>query len=100
MVPEACIILDSLSSNNKIFSKTPHAIEVYVGKNRLLGSCGSSFSKNSEWKKILKSTAAHSTVCLEKSDAFTGKDLKQKAFTKRYTKDGSELVELYTLWLF
>ena len=94
LVPEACVIIDTLAANNKVFSKTPHALEVYVGKNRLLGSCGSSFSKNTEWKKILKSTAAHSTVSLEDSDAFIGTDLKQKTFSKRYTKDGSELVEL------
>ncbi len=94
LVPEACIIIDSLSSNKKIFSKTPHAMEIYVGKNRLLGSCGSSFLKNYEWKNVLKSTAAHSTVCLEGADAFIGSDFRQKSFTKRYTKDGSELVEL------
>ena len=69
-------------------------MEIYVGKHRLLGSCGSSFSKNNEWKKILKSTAAHSTISLEESDAFIGTDFNQKAFSKRYTKDGSELVEL------
>ena len=83
-----------MSSDNKVFSKTPHALEVYVGKNRLLGSCGSSFSKGIEWKKILKSTAAHSTLSLEESDAFIGSDLRQKAYSKRYTKDGSKLVEL------
>ncbi len=94
LVPEACIIIDSLSSDSKVFSKTPHAMEIYVGKNRLLGSCGSSFAKNTEWKKILKSTAAHSSVSLEEADAFTGTDSRQKAFSKRYTKDGSELVEL------
>ena len=42
-------------------------MEIYVGKYRLLGSCGSSFSKNKEWKKILKSTAAHSAVTLEEA---------------------------------
>ena len=94
LVPEVCITVDSQSSKNKIFSKTPHALEVYLGKNRLLGSCGSSFSKSSEWKKILKSTAAHSTLCIEQSDAFCDSDFKQKSFTKRYTRDGSELVEL------
>ena len=94
LVPEACVILDSLSSNNKAFSKTPHALEVYVGKHRLLGSCGSAFSKGIEWKKILKSTAAHSTLSLGEADAFIGADFRQKAYSKRYTKDGSELVEL------
>ncbi len=94
LVPEACVIIDSLSSNNKIYSTTPHAMEIYVGKQRLLGSCGSSFSKNNEWKKILRSTAAHSAVTLEASNAFQGEDRTQKSFTKRYTKDGSEIVEL------
>ena len=94
MVPEACIVLDSLSSNNQIYSSAAHAMEVYVGKYRLLGSCGSSFSKNSEWKKILRSTAAHSAVTLEAENAFEGVDEKQKTFTKRYTKNGSEIVEL------
>ena len=94
LVPEACIVIDSLSSNNKIYSTTPHAMEVYVGKYRLLGSCGSSFSKNNEWKKILRSTSSHSTVILEDSNAFVGDDRRQKSFTKRYTKDGSEVVEL------
>ncbi len=94
LVPEACIVLDSLSSNNQIYSSAAHAMEVYVGKYRLLGSCGSSFSKNSEWKKILRSTAAHSAVTLEAENAFEGEDEKQKTFTKRYTKNGSEIVEL------
>ncbi|PPR25649.1 MAG: hypothetical protein CFH34_01339 [Alphaproteobacteria bacterium MarineAlpha9_Bin4] len=94
LVPNACIIIDSLSAKNKIYSTTPHAIEIYVGKCRLLGSCGSSFSKNNEWKKILRSTAAHSTVTLEESDAFMGEDKNQKSFTKRYTKNGSEILEL------
>lgn len=94
LVPEACIVIDSLSSNNKIYSTTPHAMEIYVGKYRLLGSCGSSFSKNNEWKKILRSTSSHSTVILEDSNAFVGDDRMQKSFTKRYTKDGSEIVEL------
>ena len=69
------MLIDSFSSSNKTFSKTPHAIEVYIGKQRLLGSCGSSFSKNNDWKKILKSTAAHSTISIEDSDAFIGLDL-------------------------
>ena len=94
LVSEACIVIDSLSSNNKIYSSTPHAMEIYVGKYRLLGSCGSSFSKNNEWKKILRSTSSHSTVTLEDSNAFAGDDIMQKSFTKRYTKDGSEIVEL------
>ena len=94
LVPEACIVIDSLSSNNKIYSTAPHAMEIYVGKYRLLGSCGSSFSKNNEWKKILRSTSSHSTVILEDSNAFVGDDRMQKSFTKRYTKDGSEIVEL------
>ena len=94
VVPEACVLIDSFSSSNKSFSKTPHAIEVYIGKQRLLGSCGSSFSKNYDWKKILKSTAAHSTISIEESDAFIGLDFKQKSYSKRYTQNGSELVEL------
>ena len=69
-------------------------MEVYLGKNRFLGSCGSSFSKSYEWKKILKSTAAHSALSIEDANAFSGSDFKQKSFTKRYTKNGSELVEL------
>jgi len=92
-VPEACIIIDSLA-DNKIFSTTPHAIEVYVGKQRLLGSCGSSFSKNTEWKKTLRSTAGHSTLSLEDTDAFIGADKKQKSYIKRFTKDGSEIIDL------
>ncbi len=94
LVPDACIIIDSLSSDNNIFSYTPHAIEIYIAKYRLLGSCGSSFSKSPKWKKILKSTAAHSAVDIENTDAFSGEDNKQKTFAKRYTKDGAEIAEL------
>jgi len=94
LVPDACIVLDSLSSKNDIYSTAAHAMEIYVGKHRLLGSCGSSFSKNKAWKKILKSTAAHSAVTIEDSNAFAGEDKRQKSFTKRYTRNGSEIVEL------
>ena len=86
LVPEACVLIDSISSSNKIFSKTPHAIEIYVGKNRLLGSCGSSFSKNNDWKNILKSTASHSTTSIEDSDAFIGSDLNRNHIPKDIPK--------------
>ena len=94
LVPEVSIVLDSVASTRENYSTAAHSMEIYVGKNRLLGSCGSSFSKSTEWKKILKSTAAHSTVTLENSNAFVGEDSKQKSFTRRYTKNGSEIAEL------
>ena len=93
-VPNVNIFIDTLSSKNNILSKRPHTIEIGVGKSRLLGSCGSIYGKNEQWKKLLMSSSAHSTLILDDTNAFSGIDTKQQTYTKRYKKDGSEIIEL------
>ena len=88
------IFIDTLSSKNNIRSKCPHSIEIGVGKTRLLGSCGSVYGKSAQWKKLLMSSSAHSVLIVEDTNAFSGIDSKQQTLTKRYKKDGSEIIEL------
>ena len=39
------LIVDTYYNSNKNCSNAPHAIEINLGKNRLLGSCGTIYKK-------------------------------------------------------
>ena len=76
--------MESFSKSYGNTSKAPHAIEVYYGKNRLLGSCGTIFEKSQDWKKSLLSAAAHSMLIIEKTDPdFKGSIVKESS-SKRF----------------
>ncbi len=93
-VPNVNIFIDALSSQNNVLSKCPHSIEIGIGKSRLLGSCGSIYGKNNKWKQLLMSSSAHSGLILEDTNPFVGKDSKQETFSKRYKKNGAEVIDL------
>jgi len=88
------VFVDTFKYNKKSSSKAPHAIEVNIGKSRLLGSCGTTFEKNKKWKKSLFSASAHSALIIENSNPFSLKDKNQKVSCKRFKKNGAEVVQL------
>ena len=93
-VNNVSIFVDTLSPSNNVFSKCPHSLEISVGRSRLLGSCGSLYGKNNKWKSMLISSSANSGLTLDDTNPFTGLDCKQNAFSKRYKKNGAEIIEL------
>ena len=80
--------------DESITSSTPHAIEIVIGKNRLLGSCGTFYGKSSDWKKVIKSSSANSSLTIENTNPFTKDDVSQRAISKRFKRNGAEIVEL------
>ena len=88
------VFVDAFKYNEKSSSSAPHAIEVNIGKNRLLGSCGTTFEKNKKWKTSLLSASAHSVLIIENSNPFSLKDKNQKINCKRFKKNGAEVVQL------
>ena len=88
------IFVDTFKYNKYSSSKAPHAIEVNIGKNRLLGSCGTIYEKTNDWKKSLLSASAHSALIIENSNPFSLKDKNQKTHSKRFKKNGAEVVQL------
>jgi uncharacterized heparinase superfamily protein len=87
------VFVDTFKYNNKSSSYAPHAIEVNVGKNRMLGSCGTTFEKDKKWKTSLFSAAAHSALIIENSNPFYLKDKDQKINCRRYKKNGGEVLQ-------
>ena len=79
--------------NMKSGSRSPHAIEINIGKKRLLGSCGTIFEKDKMWKKSLLSASAHSALIVENSNPKFDTDLIKTSFYKRYQKNGSEFIK-------
>ena len=88
-----CVFIDTLSKNEYTCAKSPHSIEISIGKERLIGSCGATNGKSSEWKKVLLSNSANSTLTIDETNAFTGQDKKQYFSSKRYVKNGFDVVE-------
>ena len=88
------VFVDTFKYKKKSSSKAPHAIEVNIGKNRLLGSCGTIFGKDQNWKTSLLSASAHSVLIIENSDPFDFKDKLQKTSSKRFKKNGADVVQL------
>ena len=88
------LIVDTYYNSNKNCSNAPHAIEINLGKNRLLGSCGTIYKKNKSWRESLLSAAAHSSLILENTNPNKNNGSDTFAFSKRYQKDGSEIVFL------
>ena len=88
------VFVDTYCNRNKNASNAAHAIEINLGKNRLLGSCGTVYKKNNSWRKSLLSSSAHSALTLEKTNPCNNSEGETIAFSKRYQKNGSELVFL------
>ncbi len=89
------IIVDTYNNNHKgSLSRAPHAVEINIGKVRLIGSCGTIHEKNQEWKESLLSASAHSTMIIEESDPFNMKEVKNELSYKRYKKNESEIIHL------
>ncbi len=88
------LIVDTYYNSNKNCSNAPHAIEINLGKNRFLGSCGTIYKKNKSWRESLLSAAAHSSLILENTNPNRNNGSDTFAFSKRYQKDGSEIVFL------
>ncbi len=89
-----CIFVDTACIDENIPSSSPHAIEIVIGKKRLLGSCGTFYGKNSDWKKVIKSSSANSSLTIENTNPFTKDDVSQRATSKRFKRNGAEIVEL------
>ena len=88
------LIVDTYYNSNKNCSNAPHAIEINLGKNRLLGSCGTIYKKNKSWRESLLSAAAHSSLILENTNPNKNNGSDSSVFSKRYQKNGSEIVFL------
>ncbi len=86
------MIVDTAASYYKY--KSPHSLEVSIGKERMIGSCGPFLGKGEVWKDALSSTSAHSTLSIENSNAFSGIDKGQLSKAKRFKVNGSERLEL------
>ena len=89
-----CIFVDTLCSEENMFSSAPHSLEIGIGRNRLLGSCGTFYGKSNLWKKLIKSSAANSSLTIGNANPFDKEDEKGKSFSKRFKRNGSEVVEL------
>ena len=88
------LFVDTYYNTNKNCSNAPHAIEINLGKNRFFGSCGTIYKKNKSWRESLLSAAAHSSLILENTNPNRNNGSDAFAFSKRYQKDGSEIVFL------
>ena len=88
------LFVDTYDNSDKNCSNAPHAIEINLGKNRFLGSCGTIHKKNKSWRESLLSAAAHSSLILENTNPNRNNGSDTFAFSKRYQKDGSEIVFL------
>ena len=88
------LIVDTYYNSNKNCSNAPHSIEINLGKNRLLGSCGTIYKKNKSWRESLLSAAAHSSLILENTNPNKSNGSDSFVFSKRYQKNGSEIVFL------
>ena len=88
------IFVDTFNNGKKSSSNAPHAIEINLGKNRFIGSCGTIYKKNKIWKESLLSSSAHSSLILENTDPHKNNGSDAFAFSKRYQKNGSDIVFL------
>ena len=88
------LFVDTYDNDNKNRSNAPHAIEINLGKNRFLGSCGTIYKKNKIWRESLLSASAHSSLILENTNPKSNNGSDTFTFSKRYQKDGSEIVFL------
>lgn len=88
------VFVDTHYNSKKKSSKAPHAMEINIGKTRLLGSCGTIYKKDKKWKDSLLSASAHSALILENTNALYCDELTDFTSNKRYQKNGSEIVSL------
>lgn len=78
----------------------PLAIEVSAGEERLIVNCGAARSSDGEWARAQRSTAAHSTLCIEDTNAdeigTDGKIGRRRASTvvERNEAEGAVWVEM------
>ena len=67
------VILDVGNPSKKNASSSPHAgslsFEMSHGKERIITNCGAIESNNRRWNLAQRSTAAHSTLCLEDTNS-------------------------------
>ncbi len=88
------IFVDTSGYKKDHLSKAPHAIEINIGKKRLLGSCGTTHEKDKEWKRSLLSASAHSTLVIENENPEYHRLAYEESKYKRYKKNESELIYL------
>ena len=88
------VFVDTHYNSKRKSSKAPHAMEINIGKTRLLGSCGTIYKKDKKWKDSLLSAPAHSALILENTNALYCDELTDFTSIKRYQKNGSEIVSL------
>ena len=88
------VFVDTHYNSKKKPSKAPHAMEINIGKTRLLGSCGTIYKKDKKWKDSLLSASAHSALILENTNALYCDELTDFTSNKRYQKNGSEIVSM------
>lgn len=66
-----CVIMDCrLPETEQRYHASPLAFELSIGKNLLIANCGYGAMLSPEWKKGLRSAAAHSTLSMDDADAF------------------------------
>mgnify|MGYP001472496660 CR=1 FL=1 len=72
-----------------------HSIEISIGRDRFIGNCGPSFSRDADWDKALSATSAHSTITIENTNAFSGKDKESDAKSHRSTSEiGGDRIDM------
>ena len=88
------VFIDTHYNSKKKLSKAAHAMEINIGKTRLLGSCGTIYKKGKKWKDSLLSASAHSALILENTNAHCCDEVTDLTSNKRYQKNGSEIIFL------
>ncbi len=88
------VFVDTCKYYNGSAAKAPHALEINLGKNRLLGSCGTIFEKELEWKNSLLSSSAHSSLTIENTDPIFNYNTCEISKSKRFKQNGSEVIQL------
>ena len=91
---QTTLFVDTFRYNNGFLSRAPHAIQINIGKEKLFGSCGSIFEKNQEWKESLLSASAHSSLIIESTNPSIKDNQIKEPSSKRYQKNGSEIINL------
>ena len=96
MGKQTTVFVDTFKNYKGLLAKAPHAIQINVGGTKLLGSCGTVYKKNKQWRKSLLSAAAHSALVIENTSPYSGlaKKSHRQATSKRFQKNGCEILHL------
>ena len=72
-----------------------HSIEISIGRDRFIGNCGPSFGRDADWDRALSATAAHSTIGINNTNAFSGDDKNSQTESHRSTSEsGGERIDM------